>query len=123
MTRFWSKPLFGVQCMQGLPRGYAAVVEDFGSVAEACVRSPFKPIISQLFDDADSARSWAEEQAGVVCPIELPTARFALSGDFRSYNQTVAITTVLDPVLRSIQGHLLASEWGFSLVQATRQNC
>lgn len=74
MTHFWSKPLFGVQCMQGLPRGYAAVVEDFGSVAEASVRSRSKPTISQSFDDADSARSWAEEQAAVVCRIELPTA-------------------------------------------------
>ena len=70
--------------MQGLPRGYAAVVEDFGSVAEASVRSPFEPTIRQSFDDADSARSWAEEQAAVVCRIELPNATFALSGDFRS---------------------------------------
>ena len=74
MTRFWSKPLFGVQCMQGLLRGYAAVVEDFGSVAEASVRSPVKPTISQLFDDADSARSWAEEQAALVGLIEPPIA-------------------------------------------------
>jgi len=71
MARFWNKPLFGVQCMQGLPRGYAAVVEDFGSVAEASVRSPFKPTISQSFDDADSARSWAEQRAALVCLNEL----------------------------------------------------
>ena len=70
MTHFWSKPLFGVQCMQGLPRGYAAVVEDFGAVAEASVRYRSKPTIRQSFDDADSARSWAEERAAVVCLIE-----------------------------------------------------
>ena len=35
MTRLWSKPLFGVHCMQGLLHGYSAVVEDFGAVAEA----------------------------------------------------------------------------------------
>ena len=91
MTRLWSKPLFGVQCMQGLARGYAAVVEDFGSVAEASVRSPIKPTIRQSFDDADSARRWAGEQAGVVGPIELPTATLVLSGDFRSYNPTVGV--------------------------------
>jgi len=75
MARFWSKPLFGVQCMQGLPRGYAAVVEDFGSVAEASVRSPFKPTTGQSFDDADSARSWAEQRAAFVCQNELRIAK------------------------------------------------
>jgi len=74
MTHFWSNPLFGVQCMQGLPRGYAAMVEDFGSVAEASVHSPLEPTISRSFDDADSARSWAEEQAALVCLIEPPIA-------------------------------------------------
>ena len=108
MTRSWSKPLFGVQCMVGLPRGYAAVVEDFGSVAEASVRSPVEPTVRQSFDDADSARRWAEEQAAVVCQIELPNATFALSGDFRSFNQTVAVTTVLDLAgFSPIQGALI----------------
>ncbi len=74
MTRFWSKPLFGVQYVKGLPRGYAAVVEDLDSVAEASVRSPFQPIISESFDDADSARSWAEEHPAVGRLIELPIA-------------------------------------------------
>jgi len=117
MTRSWSKPLFGVQCMLGLPRGYAAVVEDFGSVAEASVRSPVEATVRQSFDDADSARRWAEEQGAVVCQIELPTATFALSGDFRSFNQTAAVTTVFDltgcfPIPRLSLG----PDWGCSSV-------
>jgi len=49
---------------------YAGSVEDFGAVAEASVRFRSKPTIRQLFDDADSARSWAEEKAALLGLVE-----------------------------------------------------
>lgn len=60
----WTAPFFGIQHLRSMHRGYVTVVAYASfAIADLTPRGTFESIATREFDDAASARAWAEQQA------------------------------------------------------------